>query len=100
MNHYFFDVCSSCVPIQFIRLHGTLASCWRTPGKVSSGLGVPEGWGESLGLMVMDASAKVLSKSVHLFPGDMKLNYTKNCSKAYFVTKRHMTVPRSLSSHT
>lgn len=53
-----------------------------TPGKVSSGLGVPEGWGESLGLMVMDASAEVLSKLVHLFPGDMKLNYTKKCSKA------------------
>lgn len=30
MNPYFFDVCSSCVPIQFIRLHGTLASCAHT----------------------------------------------------------------------
>lgn len=27
MNPYFFDVCSSCVHLQFIRLHGTLASC-------------------------------------------------------------------------
>lgn len=88
------------VPHVFLYSLSDCTELWRvvvrTPGKVSNGLGVPEGWGESLGLMVMDASAKVLSKSVHLFPGDMKLNYTKNCSKAYFVTKRHMTVPRSL----
>lgn len=74
------------VPHVFLYSLSDCTELWRvvvrTPGKVSSGLGVPEGWGESLGLMVMDASAKVLSKSVHLFPGDMKLNYTKNCSKA------------------